>query len=677
MLPEREALPPTGWSWVLRKAASAPTAPRLAGTRHGAPSCACTETPATTETPAASRESLPAGAGAACRDCAARCRPTFGGGECPARACAQPPPGVPARAHLLAQRAVPGRGPKTLSTLEAPFTVETTGRFLAQLMIFCVVSSVFCGHLGKVHLDAVTLAVLIVNVTGISVGTGLASACDTLMSQSFGGKNLKHVGVIFQRGILILMLCCFPCWAIFINTERILLLLKQDLEVSRIAQVYVMIFIPAFPITAHTPSLTSSVCWLLALHLPSELGSDASVSEGEGTVTVATFLEGMEFTVLSVEIEGEAQEQAEADIRLQGGPSGWPASPLLSTNPPGIILPQIITGIAVNVINLGMNILLLYVLDLGVVGSAWANTASQFFLSAFLFLYVRKRIYVDTWGRLISVAEHGAQAVVYQLSSVASMVPLGFGVAASVQVGSALGAGNVEQAKHSCITVLLCICALVVGALLAAVKDVVTYVFTNEKDIISRVSQVMPVFAPFHLFGTIGGTCSGILRGTGKQKIGALLNAIGGYVFGLPIRVSLIFAAKLGIIGLWSELVICVFFQALFYLVYILRTNWNRVAEQAQVQAGLKVITETIPTITELPVLEREVVDGVILPDVIRPESQTMQLMVLEDSTQYSVSTIENALTVKQLIFYHGMALAIAVAIIIAGILIRVFSDPG
>ncbi|XP_021574481.1 multidrug and toxin extrusion protein 2-like [Carlito syrichta] len=487
---------------------------------------------------------------------------------------------------------------------------------------------------------------LVVNVTGIAVGTGLASACDTLMSQSYGGKNLKRVGIILQRGILILMLCCFPCWAIFINTEHILLLLRQDPEVSRIAQIYVMIFIPALP---------------------------------------AAFLFQLQTRYL--------QSQ-------------------------GIIMPQVITGIAANVINMGMNALLLYVLDLGVVGSAWANTTSQFLLSALLFFYMWwKKIHVSTWGGwtmecfqewdsyihlavpsmfmvciewwtfevgtflagLIDVTELGAQGIVYELCSVAYMVPLGFGVAASVRVGNALGAGNVEQARCSCTTVLLCagVCALALGLFLATLKDVVAYIFTGDKDVVSLVSQVMPIFAPFHIFDALAGTCGGVLRGTGKQKIGAILNAIGYYVLGFPIGVSLMFAAKLGIIGLWSGLIVCVFFQALFYLVCILRINWNKVAEEAQVRAGLKRSKETTPAPTDLSVLGREVTDGIILPDVIRLESQTLQLMVVEESPQFSVSTGGNILTVRQLILYRGMALALAVVVLLAGIFIRVFTDRG
>lgn len=51
--------------------------------------------------------------------------------------------------------------------------------------------------------------------------------------QTYGSGNLKRVGVILQRGILILLLACFPCWAILINTEPLLLAVKQSPDVAR------------------------------------------------------------------------------------------------------------------------------------------------------------------------------------------------------------------------------------------------------------------------------------------------------------------------------------------------------------------------------------------------------------------------------------------------------------
>lgn len=51
--------------------------------------------------------------------------------------------------------------------------------------------------------------------------------------QTYGSGNLKRVGVILQRGILILLLACFPCWAVLINTEALLLVAQQSPEVAR------------------------------------------------------------------------------------------------------------------------------------------------------------------------------------------------------------------------------------------------------------------------------------------------------------------------------------------------------------------------------------------------------------------------------------------------------------
>ncbi|XP_012583062.1 PREDICTED: multidrug and toxin extrusion protein 2-like [Condylura cristata] len=419
--------------------------------------------------------------------------------------------------------------------------------FLTELMTLLieVVSSIFCGHLGKVELDAVLLAVSVVTVTGISVGIGLASACDTLMSQSFGGRNLKRVGVTLQRGILILTLCCFPCWAVFINTEHILLLLEQDPDVSRLAQDYVMIFIPGLP---------------------------------------AAFL----FQLLMRYLQNQ-----------------------------GIILPQVLTVMAVNVINAGMNYLLLYVLDLRVSGSAWANTISQYLLCVLLFLYIWwRKLYLDTWG--------GWSRDCFQ------------------EWGS-----FIRLAVPSMFMVCIETWAFEIGVLLAGLINVTEL--------------------------GAQGTSSGVVRGTGDQKMGAILNAIGYYVFGFPIGLSLMFAANLGIKGFWTGIIICVFFQCLFYLVFIYKINWNQAAEQAQVRAGLKGTAETMSNSITLPNQEIEVTNGVILPDNIRPMDQTISLMEMEENSQGGLSTIGEVLTVRQLIIYRGIALAVALAVLLAGILIRVF----
>ncbi|XP_077422938.1 multidrug and toxin extrusion protein 1-like isoform X2 [Vanacampus margaritifer] len=429
---------------------------------------------------------------------------------------------------------------------------------LTQLMVISVgfVSAAFCGHLGRVQLDAVALATAVVNVTGISIGAGLASACDTLISQTYGAGNLQRVGVILQRAILILILTCFPCWALLINTESILLVLGQEPEVASLSQLYVKIFMPSLP---------------------------------------AAFLYELQSRYL--------QNQ-------------------------GIVWPQVITGFVVNLFNTLLNYIFIFVLNWGVVGSALAHAVSRFFMAVILFTYILwKGLHKATWGGwskdclrdwgsyihlaipsmvmlcvecwtfeiaillagLISEVELGAQSVLYELSSAAYMFPLGVAVAGSVRVGNALGAGDTQLAKLSAkLTALVAASVAVCLTLIfGSLKHHIGYIFTYDEQIQQKVTEVMLFYAPFIMMDGTAATAGGIIRGMGKQKVGALCTILGYYGVCLPLGVPLMFAAKLGIKGLWIGLCSSLSLQCCFLLVYLTRVNWEKVTHEAQLRAGV------------------------------------------------------------------------------------------
>ncbi|XP_064135426.1 multidrug and toxin extrusion protein 2 [Loxodonta africana] len=521
--------------------------------------------------------------------------------------------------------------------------------FLFQMLTFLiyVVSTVFCGHLGKVELASVTLAVAFVNVCGVSVGFGLASACDTLMSQSFGSQNKKHVGVILQRGTLILLLSCFPCWALYLNTEQLLLLLRQDPAVSRLTQDYVMIFIPALP---------------------------------------AIFL----YCLLAKYLQNQ-----------------------------GIIWPEVLSGIVGNCVNGLANYALVSVLNLGVRGSAYANTISQYMQTIFLFFYiVLKKLHLETWAGwssqclqdwgsffslaipsmlmmciewwayeigsflmgLLSVLDLSAQAVIYEVATVTYMIPMGLSIAVCVRVGTALGALDTVQAKRSAISGVLCTVAssLVVGTLLSILKNKLGHIFTNDEEVIALVNQVLPIYIIFQLFEAICCVYGGILRGTGKQAFGAIVNLIMYYVIALPLGAVLTFVVRMRIMGLWLGMFACALLAAAAFVAYTAQINWKLAAEEAQKHAGLQ--QQEAQCTVPRPGPEKVVVSsvamggspGITLTTYSRPEYQMDLFRMPETALGLSVSA--NMLSVKQLAVRRGAALGAASATLILGLVVRVLT---
>lgn len=430
-------------------------------------------------------------------------------------------------------------------------------RILNFLLPF--VTTIFCGHIGNAELAGYALASATINVTTSATGYGLAMACDTLISQTFGGKNMKRVGVILQRSSLILLLFCLPCWALLINSYNLLILMHQEEEVARIAHLYVMTFLPAVP---------------------------------------AMFLHQLQVAYL--------QNQ-------------------------GIILPQMYTAAVANIINLGFNYVLIFTLELGVVGSAIANALSQVIICLLLFGYIRwKKLHKQTWGGwstdclqewgsymklaipsafmvcfewwiweiggflagVLGEVDLAAQHVLLEIGAITYMFPLGVHAAACVRVGNALGAGDTARAIVTCKVALVLsgVLALLQGIVLAGSKSVIGFIFTTDENIVDIVSHNLTVYIFVQFFDALLCVCSGILVGSGLQKIAAVSNLVGYYIIGLPVGIALMFAAELRILGLWLGLLICVLLEVGFFLVLIFKLNWKKMTQKALQRAGKKML---------------------------------------------------------------------------------------
>ncbi|XP_026874570.2 multidrug and toxin extrusion protein 1 [Electrophorus electricus] len=519
-------------------------------------------------------------------------------------------------------------------------------RILSFLQPF--VNTIFVGQLGNAELAGYALASATLSVTTIATGYGLALACDTLVSQTFGSKKLKRVGEILQRSVLILLLFCLPCWALLINAESILLAMQQQAEVARIAQVYVLAFLPAVP---------------------------------------ATFLHQLQVSYL--------QNQ-------------------------GIILPQMYTAAAANILNVVVNYVLIFWMEQGVMGSAVACSIANISICLLLFGYIRwKKLHVKTWGGwsiaslqewdtfmqlaipstlmlcfewwiyeiggflagMLGEVDLAAQHVLLELSAIIYMFPLGVHAAACVRVGNALGAGDTARALiTSKVTLTVSgILALLQGIVLGFTKSVLGFIFTSDVTIVNIVSENMTFYIFLQFFDALVCVSSGILLGSGKQKIAAISNLICYYCIGLPLGISLMFAADLRILGLTLGLLVCVVIQACFFITLIFKLNWKKVTQQAQKRAGkttkatcvVQKVPACTPVIDTLLLEEQDSVEQIIYGGTVAQLMNVGSKLAVVEDGEPGEGRPKSLLSVPQLVLRRGLTLLAALLVLAAGVVVH------
>ncbi len=167
--------------------------------------------------------------------------------------------------------------------------------------------------------------------------------------------------------------------------------------------------------------------------------------------------------------------------------------------------------------------------------------------------------------------EVSAQAILMQMLSLAFMIPLGMGIASCSLVGNAMGACKITLAKkvgRLALGINVGV-QLLLGAFIYAFGSQFVYVFTSDKEVNGIISDTLLFMAGFVLFDGTQGVGSGILRGVGKQNIGAFMNILAFYVIGIPLAYYLAFEGGLGVEGLIRGIFFGTLFQCIV-LVYFL-----------------------------------------------------------------------------------------------------------
>ncbi|KAL9680881.1 hypothetical protein QQ045_012661 [Rhodiola kirilowii] len=430
--------------------------------------------------------------------------------------------------------------------------------FIAGIQI---VTIMFVGHLSVAALSGASLGYSFVSVTGISVMIAMSSALDTLCGQAYGAKQFRLVGIHLQQAIVVQLATCILLTAIWANTGRILKAIGQNEEIAETAGVYALYLIPCvyghaflqsqvkflqtqsivFPmvlLSGLTFLFHAILCWIMLSK--SNLGYQGAALSTTMSVWLSVFIYSM-----YINFSANCKET-------------WPG---FST--------EALNGIRFH-LRLAIPSTLMVCLEF------W--TFELMVLLSGLLPNPQLQTSVLT--------------ITLNTSTLLFMVSFGFGAAISTRISNELGAGNPQAAKLA-IRIVLAI-YIVVGLALTLVLILVRrawgYAYSKDPKIVAEVATMMLILAASNFLDGIQCILSGILRGCGKQKIGAYINLAAYYLVGVPCAVMLAFK------GLWTGILIAIFVQMNCLLVATIRTGWEKEAVKAKERiqksnAGVEIIS--------------------------------------------------------------------------------------
>ena len=258
-----------------------------------------------------------------------------------------------------------------------------------------------------------------------------------------------------------------------------------------------------------------------------------------------------------------------------------------------VILVVVVAG---NLVNVLLNWMLIFgnagFPAMGAVGSAWATSASRWFMMLALLVagwpllkpYLRPlRPEALAWAPLARLLRVGAPAggqqwlefgvfgaagllmgwmgalalashqVAMQLAALTFMVPVGIAQATSVLVGQAVGRGDPQAARRAAgAGVLVGVGFMTLTALMfLTLPGPLAAAFSHDAAVVQAAVLLLPIAGVFQVFDGLQVVASGALRGVGDTRVPMLVNLVGFWGIGLPASAWLGLGLDGGPRGIW------------------------------------------------------------------------------------------------------------------------------
>jgi putative efflux protein, MATE family len=419
-----------------------------------------------------------------------------------------------------------------------------------------VVDLAFVGNLpGKNDLAAAALATVWFNLWNATM-LGFMTSIDTMLSQSFGAKDLKAFSIWTGNSIMVVIWVSFVISGLIALCEPCMVLFGQDKTIAAAAGEFSYRLIPGL------------MPYYIFKTLTKYLQTQNIVAP---SVYIGLIANGFNVLINWVFIY-------ELDMGLRGAP--W-ATTLTRFFEMGLVMCYIYwkrRDLVMTIPSFALENMrrtsLVPFLRLSLSGAlSFAFEAWSFEITTIL-------------AGLISTVALDAHVVTLSIATLIYLsFPFAVGIATSIRVGQLIGEGSPADAKRSCVIAYGVNFAvqLVLIIVVLSCSRILGELFSSDKEVADLIDKLLPLSCIFMMGDAFQANTGGTMRGLGRQQLVLLLNILGFWVLAMPIGAILTFALDIGVAGLWWGFTIGIYSAAIIGILFLwIRVDWKEEASKAK-----------------------------------------------------------------------------------------------